>query len=197
MLSLSMLFLMGCQPTANSVADAALGNLRQEIARKNDSLVLLTSQLAQAQALTPTTTSVVAAAAVPVTAVADDQPTPQLYRQPVITPLSTELAEVLSLIDSTTTFAADNYSIRASRACNGPSDQELDYCNCSNFIYLSLDTYNMPYEYKAYRIGPFYEAEFKGWKGTKARADLQISHNVKGQKRVNTFRISWAGVQQL
>ncbi|MCC2545422.1 hypothetical protein LJY25_03115 [Hymenobacter sp. BT175] len=120
----------------------------------------------------------------------------RFYKKPEITALAdADLPEVLSLLDTTATFMANEFDIKAYRVCNGPADPDLEYCNCSHYVYVGLGTYDLPQEYKAFRIGPFYLAQFTGWNQDKDNPVLYIQHDVKGRKHVDTFRISMAGIQ--
>ncbi|GAA3928976.1 hypothetical protein [Hymenobacter algoricola] len=157
------------------------------MARKNDSLVVLTARLADVPP------PPAAAAPSPPTAAPPVAAAPRLYQQPVITATDAELPEVLSLLDSTTTFQADYYPIKAFRICNGPTDTAREYCNCSHYVYIALNTDDLPYECKGFRIGPFYEARFKGWNSDKKNPALRIEHEVGGRRKTDTFRIAWDG----
>jgi hypothetical protein len=113
-----------------------------------------------------------------------------LYEKPYIKKLEdSEFAEVVSLFDTLTEFHTNNYSIRALTACNGPADPELEYCNCSHFIYITTGTYDLPQEYQIFKIGPFFLPEFVGWNDATASPKLSIQHDVKGEKIELTIKV--------
>lgn len=133
-------------------------------------------------------------------------PAGTLYSKPAVVTLpDAEMAEILSIADSSTTHEAKDYAARAYLVCNGPADATIDECNCSHYVYLALGTYDLPNEYKLFRLGPFFEADFAGWsKGPVQNQDeesnqltLRIRHDMKGRQQTDAFRISWQGVQRL
>ena len=220
------LLLLGCQPQSDpqltrlqtqlTAQQDTLRRLHRELAGQQDSVRRVRQRLARTQEILEETAQmanyIMQGEAGPARARprAGALPAGTLYGKPAIVRLpDEEMAEVLALADTTTSSTADDYSITAYRACNGPSDATLDYCNCSHYVYLALGTNDLPNEYKLFRIGPFYEARFAGWGETKASgpqpADggprgysvLRIRHDLKGRSRTDTFRVSWQGVQQL
>lgn len=168
--------------------------LTQQAATQHDSIRYLQEDLAVAVAavaahearLSPTKRA--AAKALPTTGI--------LYHKPEVTKLQdNEMAEVLSLTDSTVSLSAEDYQARAYRVCNGPADSTLEYCNCSHYVYVATGTYDMPQDYQLFRIGPFYLAEFIVAKGSnKKQSLLAIRHDVRGRKRIDVFRIAADGI---
>jgi hypothetical protein len=168
--------------------------LTQQAAAQHDSIGYLQEDLAVAEAavavhearLSPAKRA--AARALPTTGI--------LYHRPEVTKLrDTEMAEVLSLADSTVSLNAEDYQVRAYRVCNGPADGTLEYCNCSHYVYVATGTYDMPQDYQIFRIGPFYLAEFIAAKGsTKEQPLLAIRHDIRGRKHTDVFRITADGI---
>lgn len=212
------LLLLGCQrqpapqlarlQTQLTTQQDTLRQLRQELSRQQDSVRQARMRLAATQErLEETALAANALAAPSAVSVAPKQlakpaPVGRLYgKAAVVTLPDTEMAEVLTLADSTSSASGGEFSVKAYRVCNGPADLTLDFCNCSHYVYLALDSGEMPYEYKLYRLGPFYEARLAGWaEGTgdyRGQPVLRIRHDMKGRQQTDTFRVSWRGVQRL
>lgn len=198
---LPVALLMGCEANPRPQDVQAIvrltrqaDSLSRQAKTQHDSLAMLREDLATAAALVaeqeaqrnPAKPS--AAQAVPTTGV--------LYHTPEVTRLpDAEMAEVLSLADSTVSIDADNYKVVAYRVCNGPPDNTLEYCNCSHYVYLATCTYDLPADYQLYRIGPFFMPQLTSTKGTKEQPLLAVQHEIRGRKRTDVFRISAEGVR--
>lgn len=172
-----------------------LRRLRQQLIRTQQNLE---ETALMANAATSAATAAVGSARTRPSAV----PAGTLYGKAAIVKLpDEEMAEVLSLADSTSSSGGEEFSVKAYRVCNGPADATLDYCNCSHYVYLALESEGMPYEYKLYRLGPFFGARLAGWTpgkdGLRGQTTLRIRHDVKGRQKTDAFRVGWRKVQRL
>ncbi|RAK69423.1 hypothetical protein [Hymenobacter edaphi] len=205
------LLLLGCQPQPDPQATAQPGHLNQltqlqhRLQTQQDTLRRLRRRLDSTQRQLEET-ALAANALLPAgTAPAPggrlrpaQVPAGTLYGKPAAVALAdTEMAEVLSLADSTSSGAGPEFSVKAYRVCNGPADATLEFCNCSHYVYLALDTGDLPYEYRLYRVGPFYQAQLAGWAQDGEQPVLRIRHDIKGRRQTDAFRIGWKGVQRL
>ncbi|ALJ00707.1 hypothetical protein [Rufibacter tibetensis] len=100
-----------------------------------------------------------------------------------------EFAEVLAIAEADTSFSSDDYEVRVYLACNGPADPELEECNCSHYAYVTTGTYDMPIDYRLFRVGPFFMPKFGRWGGTKQQPELTIEHQVKGKPEKTIVRV--------
>lgn len=110
-----------------------------------------------------------------------------------------ELAEVLGLCKLESSKTNNDYECRVFNVCNGPSDPELEYCNCSTNYYLSNTKTDLPTEYKIFKVGPFYEVE--GVNLDSGEKDgtfiLTIKHGKNEKKLENKFLVSFSSITQL
>lgn len=72
---------------------------------------------------------------------------------------SKEFAEVLNLAELLDKKSNNTFTSKVFSCHNGPSDPELEYCNESVNYYISNGKYELPYEFKLFKIGPFYDIE--------------------------------------
>ncbi|RNI28868.1 hypothetical protein EFB08_09600 [Rufibacter latericius] len=179
-----------------------MNKLQAELVSKKDSIAILNAQLktqpaventAKAQEIQPKEETPAI-----LKTVSGNSPTYKLYKKPIISEIKdSEFAEVISSTDTMATFMADEFRVTAASVCNGPADPDLDYCNCSNFVYVVTATDGEYSDYQLFKVGPFVEPQFKGWKKDKERPELIIEHDVKGKKKTDTFRITLSGVKQI
>ena len=221
--SLSTLFtagalLMGCQrqPDAQlarlqsrlAAQQDSLRQLRRELTGQQDSVQQMRARLGATQERLEETAQAANAleqglqASTPAKPRVGAVPAGTLYGKPAVVLLpDEEMAEVLTLADSTSSAGSEEFSVKAYRVCNGPADLTLDYCNCSHYVYLALESGGIPYEYKLYRLGPFYEARLAGWAqgqdDHQGQPILRIRHDMKGRKKTDAFRISCRGVSRI
>lgn len=66
-----------------------------------------------------------------------------------------EFAELLNWMDTTINYFNGDYSISITKSCNGPSDYDIEACNCSNNFYISTGSEELPKTYDLYRVGPY------------------------------------------
>jgi hypothetical protein len=190
-LLLALLFIFGCQSAKNDGYEATIHQLQTELEAKKDSIVTLQALLMVSNDENLGIEDITDTDSKPLQAY-------KLYQSPIIQEINnSEFAEVISSTDTVTTFSADEFSITAVSVCNGPADPDLDYCNCSNFIYVVTATDGEYSDYRLFKIGPFYLPEFKGWKQDKVSPELMIEHDMKGKKKVHTYRISETSIKQI
>lgn len=112
---------------------------------------------------------------------------------------NSELAQVLGLCKLEASKTNNKFECKVFDVCNGQTDPELEYCNCSTNYYLSNTEIDFPSEYKLFKIGPFYEVESTNLE-TGEKEDtfiLTIKHGKNKKKLENKFVISFTGVTQL
>ncbi|WP_125077700.1 hypothetical protein [Rufibacter latericius] len=192
----------GCQSGKKDDTGSEMNKLQAELVSKKDSIAILNAQLktqpaventAKAQEIQPKEETPAI-----LKTVSGNSPTYKLYKKPIISEIKdSEFAEVISSTDTMATFMADEFRVTAASVCNGPADPDLDYCNCSNFVYVVTATDGEYSDYQLFKVGPFVEPQFKGWKKDKERPELIIEHDVKGKKKTDTFRITLSGVKQI
>lgn len=68
-----------------------------------------------------------------------------------------EFAEHLNWIDTTINFFTGDYNISITNSCNGPSDADIDACNCSYNFYISTGSDDLPKRHELFRVGPYRE----------------------------------------
>lgn len=68
-----------------------------------------------------------------------------------------EFAELLNWLDTTINYFNGDYSISITKSCNGPSDYDIEACNCSNNFYISTGSEELPKTYDLFRVGPYRE----------------------------------------
>jgi hypothetical protein len=100
-----------------------------------------------------------------------------------------EFAEVLAIAEADTAFGSNDYEVRVYLACNGPADPDIDECNCSHYAYVTTGTYDMPNDYKLFKVGPFFMPKFSKWGGTKEQPELTIEHQVKGKAEKTIIKV--------
>lgn len=100
-----------------------------------------------------------------------------------------EFAEVLSIAEADTAFFSEDYGVRTYLVCNGPPDSDIDECNCSHYAYITTGTYDLPNEYRLFKVGPFFMPKFSKWGGTKLQPELTLLHQVKGKTKATVIRI--------
>ena len=112
---------------------------------------------------------------------------------------NSELAEILGLCKLEDSKINNDYECRVFNVCNGPTDAELDYCNCSTNYYLSNTTTDLPTEYKIFKVGPFYEVETANLENGEKEGTfiLTIKHGKNQVKLANRFLVSFSSVTQL
>ena len=110
-----------------------------------------------------------------------------------------ELAEVLGLCELESSKTNNDYECRVFNVCNGPTDAELEYCNCSTNYYLSNIKTDLPTEYKIFKIGPFYEVEKANLENGEKQGTfiLTVKHGKNGKKLENKFMVSFKSITQL
>ncbi|MCC3158475.1 hypothetical protein LJ737_14590 [Hymenobacter sp. 15J16-1T3B] len=187
-----------CQRGPDEATQRQLAQLRQQVARQSDTLDRLHQELRRAAAAANHPCPADSAAARPRLR---ELPSGTLYGTPAAVELpDAELAEVLSVADTSVYAQADDCAVRAYLLCNGPGDATLDYCTCSHYVYLALTGGDAVEEYKLFRVGPFFEAKLVGWENNDAKSSpltLRIRHNQKGRPKTDAFRVSWRGVRRL
>jgi hypothetical protein len=194
---------LSCQSPKKNDNRTEIKKLQAELNSKNDSLAILTTQLNERKVEESISKkediqSQNQLASASILTVSDKPTTYRLYSRPTVKEIRDfEFAEVLSSTDTLATFMADDFRVTAASVCNGPGDPDLDYCNCSNFIYVVTATDGEYSNYQLFKIGPFVEPQFKGWKKDKEKPALIIEHDIKGKKRTDTFRITLSGVKQI
>jgi hypothetical protein len=67
-----------------------------------------------------------------------------------------EFAEVLLNDSVVGKLNNDNYLCKIIEACNGPADPDLEYCNCSFNYYIANGAFDLPPDFKLFKLGPFY-----------------------------------------
>jgi hypothetical protein len=195
---LGLLFLFGCQSANSDKAETMIYHLRTELEVKKDSIATLQALLLanEERANGREQETVIQISEIDVNL--QSKPSYKLYQRPVIQEINNaEFAEVISSTDTVATFIADEFRITAVSVCNGPADPNLEYCNCSNFIYVVTATDGEYSDYRLFKIGPFYLPQFKGWKKDKVSPELTIEHEVKGKKKIHIYRITETGVKQI
>jgi hypothetical protein len=70
-----------------------------------------------------------------------------------------EFAEVLNLAELLDKKSNNTFDCKVFTCHNGPSDPELEYCNESINYYISNGKYDLPNEFKLFKVGPFYTVE--------------------------------------
>ena len=66
-----------------------------------------------------------------------------------------EFAKHLNWIDTTINYFNGDYNISITNSCNGPSDTNIEACNCSNNFYISTGSEDLPKSYDLFRVGPY------------------------------------------
>lgn len=200
----ALLIVFGCQSEKKDNGEVDFNKLQAELDSKKDSIKFLKTQLnvrpgVENKARVEETQLKEETAPTLIKNVTDNSSsTYKLYQKPTIKEIKdAEFAEVLSSTDTMATFRADEFRVTAASVCNGPADPDLDYCNCSSFIYVVTATDGEYSDYQLFKIGPFVEPQFKGWKKDKEKPELIIVHDVKGKKRTDTFKITLSGVKQI
>jgi hypothetical protein len=106
---------------------------------------------------------------------------------------SKELAEVLNLAELLSKKSNDSFDCKVFSCHNGPSDPELEYCNESINYYISNGKYDLPYEFKLFKIGPFYTVE-KAALTTSSKDNaflLTIHHKYDKEKWITQYLIDF------
>lgn len=100
-----------------------------------------------------------------------------------------EFAEVLAIAEADTAIGSNDYEVRVYLACNGPADPDIDECNCSHYAYVTTGTYDLPIDYRLFKVGPFFLPKFSKWGGTKEQPELIIEHQVKGKAEKTVIKV--------
>jgi hypothetical protein len=109
---------------------------------------------------------------------------------------SKELAEVLNLAELLSKKSNDSFDCKVFYCHNGPSDPELEYCNESINYYISNGKYELPYQFKLFKVGPFYTVE-KASLTTSTRDDgflLTIHHKYDKERCITQYLIDFEKV---
>lgn len=72
---------------------------------------------------------------------------------------NSEFAEVLNTAELLTKKSNDDFDTKVFFCYNGASDPELEYCNNSINYYISNGKYDLPNEFKLFKVGPFYTVD--------------------------------------
>lgn len=99
-----------------------------------------------------------------------------------------EMAELINGFDTTISHWNGHFYIRILKACNGQADLNLDYCNCSDNIYISTGAADIPEEYYLFRIGPYMEAKIDSL--DRKNSELIFSHQVEGKTKKEKLKIN-------
>ncbi|MDF3078006.1 MAG: hypothetical protein K0S09_1895 [Sphingobacteriaceae bacterium] len=110
-----------------------------------------------------------------------------------------EFAEVLNSAELLAKRTNDNYDCKVFYCYNGPSDPELDYCNNAANYYISNGTYDLPNDFRLFKVGPFYLVEKATLSpGSKKETYLlTIQHKYDEEKYTTEYLIGFDSVTLL
>ena len=70
-----------------------------------------------------------------------------------------EFAEVLNSSELLGKKSTGDFDCKVFFCYNGPSDPELEYCNNATNYYISNGRYELPTEFRLFKVGPFYQVD--------------------------------------
>ncbi|WMJ75352.1 hypothetical protein RCC89_19630 [Cytophagaceae bacterium ABcell3] len=124
----------------------------------------------------------------------DKTPKNKLYEVIQVEPINDyEFAELINTFDTTISYWNGEFYTRIIKSCNGQSDLDFEYCNCSDNIYISTGTEDIPEEYYLYKVGPYMEAKIDSL--DKKNMELIFSHKVKDKMKKEKVKINLTNVK--
>ena len=70
-----------------------------------------------------------------------------------------EFAEVLNSSEVLAKRSTGEFDCKVFYCYNGPSDPELEVCNNATNYYISNGKYDLPNEFRLFKVGPFYQVD--------------------------------------
>lgn len=124
----------------------------------------------------------------------DKVPKNKLYEEIQPEPINDyDFAKLINTFDTTISYWNGEFYTKIIKSCNGQSDLDLEYCNCSDNIYISTGTEDLPEEYYLYKIGPFMEAKIDSL--DKKNMELIFNHKVKEKIKKEKVKVNLTNVK--
>lgn len=102
-------------------------------------------------------------------------------------------AKLINSFDTTISHWNGEYYTRIVKACNGQADLSLEYCNCSDNIYVSTGSPDIPEEYYLFKIGPYMEVVIDSL--DREKSELIFHHKIKDKIKSERLKINLTNVK--